>query len=54
MDKEQSPKVAREGTFGGCKDNLVQDLRLDLNRVGSVQWSRAMADYLICRVFRIS
>ena len=28
MEKEQSHIVARESSFGGCKDSLVENLRL--------------------------
>ena len=38
-EKEQSPNVVRERTFGGCKDRLAEDLRLyfDTQEASAVQ-----------------
>ena len=32
-EKEQTPNVARDRSFGGCKDSLEEDLRLYLDKV---------------------
>ena len=38
-EKEQSPNVARERSFGGCKDSLVEDTKSYLDKVTGSQCS---------------